>query len=199
MGDDNRSTLSDDATHGPGSIRYGVERTRCGCGLCQVFCRYVPGRLDPTDLARLGPEPGQGDLYTWAEEHLRAIPDVGEPRLVPARNARGHCHWFLDGRCLVHVQAPFGCAYFDAHMDQAEVDRRSRLASEEVRRDAAVEGPYLRIWRYLCGRGLTAPSGDRDGLNAEMRLLRNALDRSGPGGQNQAPTSNRRPTWHDEP
>lgn len=174
----------------------GLERTRCACGLCQAFCRYVPGRLAPADLDA-GPPPGQ-DLFAWAEEHLRAVLDAGEPRLVPARNLRGHCHWFLDGLCLVHDRAPFGCAYFDAHMEPDEVDRRSRLASRAIRDDAAADGPYTRIWTYLRDRGLTATPGDRSGLAAEVRRLRVALGRHGRPGK-YAPTSPGQPTWREEP
>ncbi len=114
----------------PTDRRYGFERTRCGCELCQAYCRYVPGRLDVADLERLCPE-GQ-DVFTWAEHHLRAVPDAPSPKLVPVRRSNGHCHWYLDDKCLVHQNAPYGCAYFDSHMDLAEVTRRSRAASREA-------------------------------------------------------------------
>jgi hypothetical protein len=30
---------------------------------------------------------------------------------VPARQADGGCHWHFGGRCAVHDNAPFGCAF----------------------------------------------------------------------------------------
>ena len=65
---------------------------------------------------------------TWAREHLRASkglqvfnPMTGKklqiPSLVPAKQSNGHCHWLQsDGRCAVHENSPFGCAFLDQHM-----------------------------------------------------------------------------------
>ena len=87
---------------------FGFARTICDCAFCQAPCRHIPGSLDVADLPSLCP-PGQ-DVFTWAEEHLRAIVDKGFPTLVPARTANGHCHWLFQGRCAVHASASYSCA-----------------------------------------------------------------------------------------
>jgi hypothetical protein len=149
---------------------FGFKRTACACAFCQVHCRHMPGTLTPSDLARLCPE-GQ-DLLAWAEVHLRALTESPYPALVPARGGQGACHWFFEGRCAVHARAPYGCAFFDSHMSDEEIARRVAATVEAIRQDAAAAGPYLRVWRHLCGRGLVAPRGDRDAVAREMDLLR---------------------------
>jgi hypothetical protein len=159
----------------PGREELGFRRTACACALCAAYCRHLPGTLNPSDLARLCP-PG-ADLFAWAEQHLRALTDKPYPALVPARQANGHCHWHFDGRCAVHADAPFGCAFFDAHQGDVEVSRRAAAAVRAIREDAAAAGPYLRVWRHLRRLGLTAPPGDRDGLAAEVQSLRRRAER----------------------
>lgn len=155
---------------GPRS-RHGFRRTTCGCALCRAYCRHVPGRLEVGDLERLCP-PGR-DLFAWAREHLRAVVGAPGPRLVPARRyPGGPCHWHLDGACLVHADAPYGCAFFDAHMSAREVARRSRAADDAIQEDAAQDGPYAQVWRYLHQLGLTTESGDRAALERDMARLR---------------------------
>jgi hypothetical protein len=129
----------------------------------------MPGSLDVTDLARLCP-PGL-DLLVWVEQHLRAVVDKPFPTLVPARGADGHCHWLFDGRCVVHDNAPYSCAFFDTHMTEEDVARRSAATIEARQQDAAAEGTYYRVWMHLRGKGLVARPGDRDGLAAEMRKI----------------------------
>jgi hypothetical protein len=83
---------------------HGFRRTECACELCKVYCRHIPGTLDPSDLPRLC---GDGQvIFLWAEQHLRALIDQPYPTLVPTRNSRGHCHWHFDGLCAVHEHAP---------------------------------------------------------------------------------------------
>ncbi len=149
---------------------FAFSRTVCGCSFCQVHCRHVPGTLVPSDLPRLCPQ-GQ-DVFAWAEVHLRALTDKLYPALVPARGVSGHCHWFFDGKCAVHAAAPFGCAFFDTHMAEDEIDRRARAMAGAIREDSAAEGVYRRVWEYLCRRGLTARSGDRAAVTGEMAAIR---------------------------
>src|SRR5262245_41659517 len=155
--------------HLPPREQYGFRRTRCDCTLCAVPCRHMPGSLDVADLARLCPE-GQ-DLFAWAELHLRALTDKSYPTLVPARAANGHCHWLVEGRCAVHENAPYGCAFFDLHQSDAEADRRAAATLKARRDDAASNGLYYRLWLYLCRRGLTVPSGNRAGIIEEVKLI----------------------------
>jgi Fe-S-cluster containining protein len=149
--------------------QHGFQRTECGCAFCQAPCKHIPGSLDVADLGRLCLA-GQ-DVFAWAEEHLRALTDKPCPTLVPARQANGHCHWFINGRCAVHEIAPYSCAFFDVHMSDAEAERRANATIQARRDDAAANGLYYRVWRHLCRKGLTSRSGDREGLVAEVRRL----------------------------
>ncbi len=160
----------------PDREQHGFQRTRCACAFCAAPCRHIPGSLDVSDLERLCPE-GQ-DLFAWAEEHLRAVPDKPFPTLVPARGLDGGCHWYFDGKCAVHEAAPYGCAFFDVHMSEEEAGRRAAATIQARREDAAAGGLYHRVWLHLCRKGLTSPSGDRDGLAGEWaRIHRHAEGR----------------------
>ena len=166
--DTNGSTQSAPVRHA-----FGFTRTICACAICQAPCHHIPGSLDVDDLTRLCP-PSQ-DLFSWAEEHLRAIIDKGYPTLVPARGLNGHCHWLFEGRCSVHAAAPFSCAFFDAHMSEGEIERRSAATIHARRADASVNGLYHRVWLHLSQRGLIAPSGDRAGLITEVGAIKRRL------------------------
>jgi hypothetical protein len=155
---------------------HGFQRTRCGCELCQAYCRHMPGTLDPADLPRLCP-PGQ-DVFTWAEHHLRALTDQPDPALVPSRRAEGPCHWYFDGKCAVHDSAPYSCAFFDAHMPPSEVDRRVAATLQAIREDATADGLYRRVWLHLCRKGLTGRRGDRAALAAEIDQIRRRAEGS---------------------
>lgn len=149
---------------------YGFQRTTCGCPLCQVPCRHLPGALDPSDLGRLCP-PGH-DLVAWAEQHLRARLDKSYPVLVPARRETGYCHWYVAGRCAVHPAAPFGCAFFDAHMSAAEEEARVAATVQAIRADEAAGGPYQRVWSHLRDRGLVGRPADQAALLSDMHRVR---------------------------
>ena len=150
--------------------RYGFLRTVCGCEICRVPCRHMPGSLDVADLERLCP--ADQDVFTWAEEHLRALTDKAVPTLVPARQPNGHCHWLYQGQCVVHGQSPYGCAFFDAHLPAAEVEKRSAATLNARREDAAQDGLYYRVWRHLIHLGKTGPSGDRSAIDRERQAIR---------------------------
>ena len=152
---------------------HGFRRTTCGCELCKVHCRHLPGALDPSDLVRLCPP--DHDLFTWAEQHLRALTDKPYPTLVPSRQQNGHCHWYFDGKCAVHDTAPYSCAFFDSHMAEDEVHRRVVATAAAIRQDAAANGPYVRVWRHLCGKGLIARPADRSALFRELHDIRDRL------------------------
>ncbi len=162
--------LSTDPTDKSSRQSHGFRRTVCGCMLCQAPCRHVPGSLDVSDLTEMCPV-GQ-DLFTWAEEHLRAVVDKGYPTLVPARGLNGACHWLFEGQCAVHATAPYSCAFFDAHMTEEEIERRSRATVEARKQDAAANGIYFQVWTWLARKKLIVPSGDRAALAAEMGHLR---------------------------
>jgi hypothetical protein len=155
--------------------QHGFRRTQCGCAFCRAPCRHMPGSLDVADLSRLCPS--DQDVFAWAERHLRALTDKPYPTLVPARQPGGGCHWFFDEKCAVHENAPYSCAFFDAHMTDEEVSRRSTATTQTRRDDAANDGLYHRVWLHLCRKGLTAPSGDRDALVEEWQRIRRAIER----------------------
>ncbi len=146
---------------------FGFERTQCGCEYCKAYCRHLPGALDPSDLTRLGPD--GPNVFAWAEHHLRALIQQPYPLLVPARNEQGPCHWYFDGQCAVHENAPYSCAFFDAHMPDAEVGRRAAATIQACKDDAAANGLYHRVWLHLWRRGLVGQPGDREALLAEVR------------------------------
>jgi hypothetical protein len=123
---------------------------------------------------------------TWAREHLRASQGfvlinrtTGEgvqiPALVPAKKANGHCHWLqADGRCAVHENSPYGCAFMDQHMKDQEARRRSdagRLARME---DFSANGAYSQVWRMLIEEGLTG-GGEHAEAMAELRKIKAKL------------------------
>ncbi len=161
----------------PGEVRqqFGFARTVCGCAFCTAPCRHIPGSLDVSDLPRLCP-PGQ-DVLVWAEQHLRALVDKPFPTLVPSRAANGHCHWLFEGRCAVHENAPYSCAFFDAHMSEMEIERRSAATIQARRGDAAANGLYYRVWLHLCQKGLIGPPGDRAALTEEVRVIHRNAER----------------------
>lgn len=159
----------------PAREQHGFQRTVCGCAFCAAPCRYLPGSLDVADLDRLCP-PGQ-DVFAWAEQHLRALTGRPVPTLVPARQANGHCHWLFDGRCAVHENAPFSCAFFDTHMSVEEADRRSAATKRARAEDEARDGPYYRVWLHLCRKGLIGPPGDREGLHVELKRIQRNVER----------------------
>lgn len=148
---------------------FGFQRTRCGCDFCKVYCRHMPGALDPSDLPRLCPA-GQ-DVFAWAELHLRALVHLSYPSLVPARNEQGHCHWHFDGKCAVHENAPYSCAFFDSHMSDEEVARRAAATIQACKDDAAANGLYYRVWLHLRDKRLIGTPGDRLALLVEVRKM----------------------------
>jgi hypothetical protein len=155
--------------------QFGFRRTVCGCEFCKAPCRHIPGSLDVADLPRLCP-PGQ-DVFAWAEQHLRALTSLPVPTLVPARRADGSCHWLFGGRCAVHDNAPYSCAFFDSHMSETEARHRSTATVQARREDAAKNGLYHRVWLHLCRKGLIGRFGDRDALAEDVHKIRRGAER----------------------
>ena len=148
---------------------FGFCRTRCDCADCTRCCRHIPGYLVPADLERMHQHlaPGQ-DLLTWAREYLLASPGAvvmrrGRtfriPTLVPAHRPDGACTFLTaTGRCAIHPVAPFGCAFFDAHMPQAEADRRSQHGLRAVLHAWTTGDLYAYVWAALAADGFVAPA-----------------------------------------
>lgn len=138
-------------------------RTSCACSLCLSFCHEKPGVLIPGDLTRIAShlvEQGRVATVDDAKPMFRASPGAvvlyqGElysiPSITPARKANGACV-FLDGaRCTIWEVSPFGCSHFDAHMGEAEGQRRSEFVHRAIAGSAS----------YAAARRELAPAGRR--------------------------------------
>lgn len=139
-------------------IEQGFERTSCSCESCIRNCRFMPGFLIPSDLARMIPA---GVVPTeWAEGKLLASPGALVSKdgqlfrirtLVPAVKLDGSCiHLDAEHRCQIHAVAPFGCAFFDCGPERGEL---SHFGLIEVYRAWEDNGLYARIWRHLSREG----------------------------------------------
>jgi Fe-S-cluster containining protein len=170
---------------------FGAVRTKCGCAACTANCECIPGYLIPDDLERMIPHEVYKDaesLATWAREHLRASEGALIERhytdgrrvrmrvgtLVPAHREGLSCHWLKDGRCEIHENAPFGCAFFDCNQTKAAADVLSSQGVTAIMQAHAEQGPYAVLWRLLWEEGLQSPSllVKREALDARWEELR---------------------------
>ena len=164
----------------------GFKRTTCGCELCSCYCKVMPGSLLPSDLERLIPK--DQDPMTWARTHLRASngsvmvnsltgESVSIPSLVPAKQANGHCHWLTpDGKCSVHANSPFGCAFFDQHMKDDEAERRNHYARMTRAQAFDDHSLYAEIWHMLKAEGLVG-GGEYAQIKKELQRVRSSMER----------------------
>jgi len=136
-------------------------RTTCACRACVQCCKEQPGPLAPGDLDRIG-----------AFLQL-TVPDVREkfwasPGALVQNRATGRT-WMIgtitpqlvnhrcvfltaDDRCAIHPVAPFGCAYADTHMTEAEWQPRAQWLYHAVANDATYQAvrralPAATSWR----------------------------------------------------
>lgn len=177
----------------PERVAFGMHRTQCDCPHCVGACVGGGGMLDFEDLQRLMPRHIEetGRQLEWARVHLRAslgslargtngILRVG--CLVPAPKENNgengkvgcnECHWLENGRCRVHDDSPFGCAFYCNHKHNRETEERTALLSlMYVRRkydlivgrkyasdygfDQSLVEQYERLWSALWAEGLRA-------------------------------------------
>lgn len=123
----------------------GFKRTTCGCSLDVENCRRQPGVLAPGDAEAITAyllAEGRGaevdTAFVASPGAIVANTRTGErfqiPTITPARSRVGGPCRFLssEGSCTIHPVAPFGCAYFDAHMTKAEGQRRSVWMHREI-------------------------------------------------------------------
>jgi Fe-S-cluster containining protein len=161
-----------------------MTRTVCACRACSVCCEHVPGVLIPSDVGELARALGYADAERFASDSLcvsegatMAVSDgrvVSLPTLVPRSRADGSCVFYRQGRCAVHRVSPFGCAYFDAHMDDAEHQRRTAHGYGLIWADREAGGPYAALVDRLRRAGQMARS-----LVDRQRGLARAMQRSG--------------------
>jgi hypothetical protein len=58
------------------------------------------------------------------------------------------------------------------------VTRRAAATIQACQEDAAIKGPYYRLWQHLRAKGLLAQRGDRQALRAELKDMRRRAERS---------------------
>jgi hypothetical protein len=170
----------------PPRTEFGFGRTVCACRECVLNCHHVPGYLIPADLERMQQHLAGGqELRAWAQQHLLASPGALVLRrgqaarihtLVPARRPDGACTFLTDAdRCAIHAVAPFGCAFFDADMPNAEAVGRSKRGLQAVVEAWQTGGLYARLWVKLADAGLVAPAPE-----VARQQLQRALDEKVP-------------------
>jgi hypothetical protein len=167
---------------------FGFNRNACTCQHCVLNCQFIPGYLIPDDLGRMIPP--EADPETWAREHLRASPGAkilrinnatGERQviqigtLVPAHITGGMaCHWLKNGRCEIHENAPFGCAFFYCGQNQQQSDIISAPGLGAIMEAHKTGELYSRLWQLLWDENLRAPGPDekRAAMAVELRRRR---------------------------
>jgi hypothetical protein len=166
-------------------IELGREQISCSCKQCVDQCRYIPGYLIPSDLARLVPTIGN-DVpdWTWADAHLMASPGavIMDRRtaatmrvrtIVPATAGHGShaCVFLKDDRCSIHDRSPFGCACFRACTPLHDDEALSIAGLLAICRDWDTHGAiYKRAWNHLydAGRIAEAPAIKRQRMAREL-------------------------------
>jgi Fe-S-cluster containining protein len=167
----------------PARTESGFERTVCSCHECTLNCRHIPGYLIPADLDRIKNHLAPVvSLMDWVKQYLLASPGAlvatdrmvfRIPTLVPARKSDGACVFLTtDNRCSIHSVAPFGCAFFDAHMSKSEADRRSSQGLNDIYRAWVNGDEYGQVWLALDREGLQAPSPEKC-----RQQMKGAIDR----------------------
>jgi Fe-S-cluster containining protein len=111
-------------------------RTVCACDGCKACCKRQPGHLIPGDVERIAgflraindPIPVRDYLWDSPGAITRNSLTGVERRVrtITPRFKDGRCV-FLDDEewCRIHPVAPYGCAYFDTHLNLGEAMRRS--------------------------------------------------------------------------
>jgi Fe-S-cluster containining protein len=167
----------------PARTEFGFERTIYPCHECTLNCRHIPGYLIPADLERIKNCLGPAEtLVDWAKQHLLASPGAlvatdrmvfRIPTVVPAQATSGACIFLTsDNRCSIHSVAPFGCAFFDAHMSKSEADGRSSQGLNDIYRAWVKGDEYGQVWLALDREGLQAPSPEKC-----RQQMKGAIDR----------------------
>jgi Fe-S-cluster containining protein len=154
------------------NLREKYNRTVCACPSCQACCLCKPGMLAPGDLELIASHLGKNlieilDCFQASEGALvimrgkaTRIPTI-VPNLIPGIGCV-----FLDDRrmCIIHGVAPYGCGWFDIHMDEVEGSDRSRDALVEIVKDIQVNGSYITTWLELkAAEAVATPLAERQG------------------------------------
>jgi Fe-S-cluster containining protein len=152
--------------------------------MCSISCEHMPGALAPSDVPIIAAHLGFEEVETFARECLLASDGatvrlrdgrvISLPTLVPRSVESGACRFLKEGRCSIHEVSPFGCAYIDAHMPDAEFDRRANTLTAEQLEDMEADGQYMRLVGVLRAEGFVATpiAMRRERLGAAMRRER---------------------------
>lgn len=127
-----------------------LERTECACPDDVAYCRQTPGQLIGSDLDALAARLGEEALLESLQASRGARVEKGDqtwriPTIRP-RMRHGRCVFLReDDRCGIHDAAPFGCAFFDAHMAQAVSDARAWWGVAAIVDDARYLALHARL------------------------------------------------------
>lgn len=115
------------------------EPTSCACPADQANCTRQPGHLLPGQLTEILAHLGEVNAakYFWNSPGMllassRRPGEVFRLRTITPRFENGKCIFYEAGRCHIHEVAPFGCRYFDVHMNGVEGDRRARWGLNQL-------------------------------------------------------------------
>src|SRR5262249_59688234 len=67
------------------------------------------------------------------------------PTLVPARKPDGSCRFLKNGRCEIHAEAPYGCAYVSTEQSREESDAISARGLQEIAKAGRRGDLYARL------------------------------------------------------
>ena len=146
---------------------FGFKRIVCDCSDCSKFCFAMPGYLVPSDIRRMAERLNEPDLAQFAFDNLLASPGAiviangayrTIPTLVPARKPDGSCRFLKSGRCEIHAEAPFGCAYVSNEQAKEESDAISARGLQEIAKAWRNGDLYAQLWLMLYHSGRIAPS-----------------------------------------
>ena len=115
--------------------------TTCACKADRNLCKRQPGHLLPGQLQKIADYLGKSLKRTkklfWNSPGM-ILENPKDKSLTRIRTItpvfrKGRCI-FLDKRerCKIHPVAPFGCRYFDVHMDYEEGQKRSHWGLDQI-------------------------------------------------------------------
>jgi len=147
---------------------FNFERTVCSCAECIKPCHVMPGMLVPEDLQPIACKLG-GDTTILLDKLVASegakvgvvregkLVQFNIPTLVPATKPDGSCVFLENDRCTIHEVSPFGCRFFDSHMDRQTGNQRMRAGLISVG-NAHTEGhnEYSVMWAWLRSKGRNA-------------------------------------------
>lgn len=112
--------------------------TACSCKDDRSNCKRQPGHLIPGQLAEivefLKVKIEDAGRYFWNSPGM-VLMKAGQTfrvRTITPRMVDGACVFYKNRRCTIHALAPFGCRYFDVHMDRQTALERSSWGARQI-------------------------------------------------------------------